>query len=82
MQSLTSWFMKKKHKERAMTALDFRVKMIMDKLSPELIAPVTLALQHSDGTLLSFQQELSMQIGGFSKSAEYKIMDLVAHDAD
>lgn len=64
-----------------MTALDIRVKLVVNQLDPEFRVPVVSALQSSDGTLLSFQQELVAQRWDMPELPTDEILDLVAYDA-
>lgn len=82
MLKLNFWQMPKKDKERKMTALDVRVKMIVNQLDPEFRIPVVNALKTSDGTLLSFHQELISQSWETPNLEVDNIIDLVAYDAD
>jgi hypothetical protein len=63
-----------------MNALDIRVKMVVNNIEPEFRVPVVNALQASDGTLLSFQQELSAQVWDMPELPVQDIMDRVAFD--
>lgn len=63
-----------------MTALDFRVKNIVNQLDPEFRVPVVNALQNCDGTLLSFQQELAAQVWDMPGLPVQDIMDQVSYD--
>ncbi len=63
-----------------MTALDIRINQMINSLEPEFRIPVVNALRSSDGTLLSFQQELSAQVWDTPELPVQDIMDRVAFD--
>lgn len=63
-----------------MTALDIRINQMINSLEPEFRIPVVNALRTSDGTLLSFQQELSAQAWDTPDLPVQEIMDRVAFD--
>lgn len=63
-----------------MTALDIRINKMINDLEPEYRMPVVNALRNSDGTLLSFQQELSAQVWDTPDLPVQDILDKVAFD--
>jgi hypothetical protein len=63
-----------------MNALDIRINRMINSLEPEFRIPVVNALRASDGTLLSFQQELSAQTWDTPDLPVQDILDLVAFD--
>jgi hypothetical protein len=63
-----------------MTALDIRINTIINALDPEHRIPVVNALRLSDGTLLSFQQELTAQVWETPDLPVQDILDRVAFD--
>lgn len=63
-----------------MNALDIRINMMLNSLDPEFRIPVVNALRASDGTLLSFQQELSAQVWDTPELPVQDIMDRIAFD--
>ena len=63
-----------------MTALDIRINQVINSLEPEFRIPVVNALRHSDGSLLSFQQELSAQAWDTPELPVQEIMDRMAFD--
>lgn len=63
-----------------MNALDIRINRMINSLEPEFRIPVVNALRASDGTLLSFQQELSAQVWDTPELPVQDILDLVAFD--
>lgn len=63
-----------------MTALDIRINKMINDLEPEYRIPVVNALRNSDGTLLSFQQELSAQVWDTPDLPVQDILDRVAFD--
>lgn len=63
-----------------MHALDIRINQMINSLEPEFRIPVVNALRASDGTLLSFQQELSAQTWDTPELPVQDILDKVAFD--
>lgn len=63
-----------------MNALDIRINKMINSLDPEYRMPVVNALRNSDGTLLSFQQELSAQVWDTPDLPVQDILDKVAFD--
>lgn len=63
-----------------MNALDIRIGMVINSLDPEFRIPVVNALRASDGTVLSFQQELSAQVWDNPGLPVQEIMDCIAFD--
>ena len=63
-----------------MNALDVRVGMMINDLEPEFRIPVVNALQASDGTVLSFQEELSAQTWDMPELPVQDIMDKITWD--
>lgn len=63
-----------------MNALDVRINRMINALEPEFRIPVVNALRSSDGTLLSFQQELSAQVWDMPELPVQDIVDLIAFD--
>jgi predicted metal-dependent peptidase len=63
-----------------MTALDISINQMINSLEPEFRIPVVNALRSSDGSLLSFQQELSAQVWDTPDLPVQDILDRVAFD--
>jgi len=63
-----------------MTALDVRINTMINSLEPEYRISVVNALRLSDGTLLSFQQELTAQVWETPDLPVQDILDRVAFD--
>ena len=63
-----------------MTALDVRINLIINKLEPEFRMPVVNALRASDGSFLSFQEELVSQTWEVPELPVQDILDRVAFD--
>jgi len=63
-----------------MTALDIRINRMINSLEPEFRIPVVNALRTSDGTFLSFQQELAAQVWDTPELPVQDILDKVAFD--
>ena len=63
-----------------MTALDIRINQTINSLEPEFRIPVVNALRTSDGTFLSFQQELAAQVWDTPELPVQEILDRVAFD--
>ncbi len=63
-----------------MTALDIRINKMINSLEPEYRISVINALRLSDGTLLSFQQELAAQVWETPDLPVQDILDRVAFD--
>jgi hypothetical protein len=62
------------------TALQDRVNRLLPSLEREDRVPVAHALFHSDGTVLSFEQELAAQCWDFPTLDVQSIMDQVCFD--
>ena len=63
-----------------MTALDGRIAAVINTIEPEFRIPVVNALRASDGTVLSFQQELSAQIWDTPDLPVQEILDKIIFD--
>jgi len=63
-----------------MTALDIRINQMINSLEPEFRIPVVNALRTSDGTLLSFSEELTAQAWDTPDLPIQDILDKVAYD--
>lgn len=63
-----------------MTALDIRINLMINNLEPEFRIPVINALRASDGTVLSFQQELAAQTWDTPGLPVQDIVDQVCWD--
>lgn len=63
-----------------MNALDVRICKVINGLDLEFRVPVLNAVRASDGTMLSFQQELSAQAWDMPELPVQDILDLVAFD--
>lgn len=63
-----------------MNALDIRINRMINDLEPEFRIPVVNALRTSDGTFLSFQQELAAQVWDTPELPVQDILDKVAFD--
>lgn len=63
-----------------MTALSVRISLIMDRLAREDRIPVRIAESRSDGTLLSFEEELTSQSFDYPWLDVQMIMDQVWFD--
>lgn len=63
-----------------MNSLDIRINQMINSLEPEFRIPVVNALRTSDGTLLSFQQELAAQVWDTPELPVQDILDRVAFD--
>lgn len=63
-----------------MNALDIRINQMINSLEPEFRIPVVNALRTSDGTFLSFQQELAAQVWDTPELPVQDILDKVAFD--
>ena len=63
-----------------MNALDVRICKVINGLDLEFRVPVLNAVRASDGTMLSFQQELSVQAWDMPELPVQDILDLVAFD--
>ncbi len=63
-----------------MTALDIRINQMINSLEPECRIPVVNALRASDGTVLSFSQELSAQTWDHPELPVQDILDKLMFD--
>lgn len=63
-----------------MTILNNRIQAVINQLPAEFRVPVYTAARHSDGTVLSFQQELSAQTWDYPELPIQEIMDKVCYD--
>lgn len=63
-----------------MNALDVRICKVINGLDLEFRVPVLNAVRASDGTMLSFQQELAAQAWDMPELPVQDILDLVAFD--
>lgn len=63
-----------------MTALDIRINQMINSLEPEFRIPVINAVRSSDGTLLSFSEELAAQVWDTPELPVQDILDKVAYD--
>jgi hypothetical protein len=63
-----------------MTALDGRVSAVINTIDPEYRMTVIAALKASDGTVLSFQQELAAQVWDNPDLPVQDILDKIAFD--
>ncbi len=63
-----------------MNALDIRINQMINSLEREDRVPVVTALSNSDGTFLSFQQELSSQTWDYPHLNVQEILDKIAFD--
>ena len=62
------------------TALSVRINQMVNSLEPEFRVPVVNALRASDGTYLSFQEELAAQVWDNPTLPVQDILDRVAFD--
>lgn len=60
--------------------LDHRVREVINGLEPEFRIPVQRALKASDGTVLSFQQELSAMAWDYPRLPVQDIVDRICWD--
>jgi len=63
-----------------MNALKFRLHELMPTIEREFRIPVSVAFKQSDGTFLSFQQELSAQSWDYPDLPVQEILDKLAYD--
>ena len=63
-----------------MTALDGRIAAVINTIEPEFRISIVNALQASDGTVLSFQQELAAQIWDTPDLPVQEILDKIIFD--
>lgn len=63
-----------------MNALDIRVGRVINDIEPEFRIPVINAVKSSDGTFLSFQEELASQVWDMPNLPVQDILDRVAYD--
>ena len=63
-----------------MNAMSVRVGTVINDLEPEFRIPVMLALRNSDGTVISFQQELAAQAWDNPDLPVQQIFDAVCWD--
>lgn len=61
-----------------MTALDIRIGQMINSLDPEFRIPVITALRTSDGSVVSFQQELAAQVWDMPGLPVQEILDRLA----
>jgi len=61
-------------------ALDIRISSVINTIDCEFRMPVINALKASDGTLLSFQEELTAQTWDNPELPVLEIMDKIAFD--
>lgn len=61
-----------------MTALDVRINQMINSLEPEFRIPVITALRSSDGSVISFQQELAAQVWDTPELPVQDILDKLA----
>lgn len=61
-----------------MTALDIRISQMINLLDPEFRIPVITALRSSDGSVVSFQQELAAQVWDMPELPVQEILDKLA----
>lgn len=63
-----------------MNALDTRIAVVINDVEPEFRMSVLTALKASDGTLLSFQEELNAQIWENPELPVQAILEKIAFD--
>lgn len=63
-----------------MNALTARITAMQDWLPREFRKPVSVAADLSDGTFLSFQQELAAQSWDFPELPVQEILDKISYD--
>jgi len=63
-----------------MSALNERILVVQDRIPREFRKAVSVAAGFSDGTVLSFEQELSSQVWDYPELPVQDIMDLIAYD--
>lgn len=63
-----------------MTVLDGRIAAVINSIDPEHRMAVISALKASDGTVLSFQQELAAQIWDTPELPVQEILDKIIFD--
>ena len=63
-----------------MSALDGRVSAVINSIDPEHRKAVISALKASDGTVLSFQQELAAQIWDTPELPVQDLLDKIIFD--
>lgn len=63
-----------------MNALDIRVNRMINLIEPEFRIPVITALKASDGSVLSFQEELAAQTWETPNLPVQEIMDRIIFD--
>lgn len=63
-----------------MRVIDERVKVVINQIDREFRVPVMEAARLSDGTLLSFQQELSGQAWDYPSIPVEDILNRVSYD--
>ena len=63
-----------------MNALDIRINQMINSLEPEFRIPVVNALRASDGTVLSFSQELAAQTWDNPELPVQNILDKLMFD--
>lgn len=63
-----------------MNILTNRISTVINELEPEFRVPVYTAARNSDGTVLSFQQELAAQVWDYPGLPVQDIMDKICYD--
>lgn len=63
-----------------MSVLNERILIVQDRIPREFRKAVVTAAVLSDGTVLSFEQELSSQVWDYPELPVQDIMDIVAYD--
>lgn len=63
-----------------MNTLNARIKVVQDKIAREYRKPVIVAANLSDGTFLSFQQELAAQAWDYPNLPVQRICDMISYD--
>lgn len=63
-----------------MNILEIRVRHVINDIESEFRIPVFNAMKASDGTVLSFQQELAAQSWDYPSLPVQEILDRVAFD--
>lgn len=63
-----------------MNALDIRIKHMINDIDPEFRIPVLNALKYSDGTVVSFSEELVGQVWENPELPVQDILDKLLYD--
>ncbi len=63
-----------------MRVIDARISKIIGSIDREFRVPVMEAVKNCDGSLLSFQEELSSQVWDYRDLPVQEILDRVAYD--